>query len=77
VNEKLDSKLQKSKRNPHNLVARVVIINRLIVSSVWYLLTLWIGSIQQLHKMQKKVTKFTWAGQKDSACHRVDAATIC
>jgi hypothetical protein len=77
VNEKLDNKLQKSKRNPHNLIARVVIANHLIVSSIWFLLTLWTGSRQQLDKMQKKVTKFVWAGQNDTARHRVDEATIC
>jgi hypothetical protein len=77
VTEKLESKLQVSRKNPMNLAARVVVANHLLLSSIWYWLTLWPGTLGELSKLQTKVVKFIWAGQKLTARHRVDAATLC
>jgi hypothetical protein len=77
VTEKLEAKLEASRKNPMNLVARMVVINHLLLSSVWYWLTLWPGTLGELSKLQTKVVKFLWAGQKLTARHRVDAKTIC
>jgi hypothetical protein len=54
-----------------------VVSNHLIVSAIWYLLTLWTGTAADLEKMQSLVVAFVWAGKKTTARHRVDKATIC
>jgi hypothetical protein len=76
VTEK-EQKLTTAKQNPENLIGRVVISNHLIDSSAWYLLTLWPGKEANLHKLQGRVVKFVWAGQKVNAHHSVDKETIC
>jgi hypothetical protein len=77
VTAKLEAKLAIAKNNPYNLIVRKVIANHLIDSSLWYWLTLWNGLEKDLHAMQRRVVKFVWAGQKDTARHRVDHQTLC
>jgi hypothetical protein len=77
VMEKLESRLSLARQNPLNLVARVVVINHLLVSSTWYLLIISVGTERELKAMQDKILQFIRAGQKKNACHRVDKRTIC
>jgi hypothetical protein len=77
VHAKLDSALEKSRKNPYNLHTRDVVSNHLITASLWYMLTLWNGTVKELKALQKKVNSFVWAGQRQSARHRVDEQTIC
>lgn len=59
-----------------SLMARVMIINHWILVALWFLLTLWVGDPAQLKVIKTTIIKFLWAGQKDSARHRVDAAIV-
>jgi hypothetical protein len=77
VNAKLDAGLQKSRRNPTSLVARKIISNHMLTASIWFLYTLWNGSMKDLRAIQKKVNTFIWAGQKLTGRHQVDSRTIC
>lgn len=53
------------------LAARVTVANGLILSSIWYSITLWAGDISIFQKIQRKLEAFVWAGR-----HRVDRNTI-
>jgi hypothetical protein len=74
---KLEEKLAQSRSNLASLGARIIISNHLIVASLWYKLTLWMGKAKDLHTMQAQVTKFIWGGARTTARHRVDLHTIC
>lgn len=46
----LEKKLGKAKHDPHSFMARVMIANMLLEESLWYVLTLWLGSEKELSK---------------------------
>jgi hypothetical protein len=72
----LEDRLRKSKMNPTSLAARLVIIKQLLLSSVWYFLTLWSSTEMELKCLEQKMVRFLWARQKDRALHRVNYQTI-
>jgi hypothetical protein len=43
VRDKLEEQLQKSRQNPVSLAAQITLANHFILSSLWYILTLWPG----------------------------------
>lgn len=69
---KIDSRLDKMRGKHLALAARVTVANGLILSSIWYLLSLWAGDLRFFQKIQKKIDGFVWAGRS-----RVDRNTTC
>lgn len=55
-----------------SLAARITVANGLILSSLWYLITLWPGDLEFFNLIQKRLAAFVWAGRP-----RVDRNTIC
>jgi hypothetical protein len=43
VKDELEEKPQKLRQNPISLAAQITLANHLILSSMWYVLTLWPG----------------------------------
>jgi hypothetical protein len=71
VKTTLDKILDKSKMNPTLMPSSMVITKQLMQSSLWYLLTLWPGSDAELKEIDRRIVRFLWAGQKETAQHRV------
>lgn len=71
VMTKIDTKLAKVKGKHLALAARVTVANGLILSSIWYIVTLWAGDMSFLHKVQRKIEAYVWSGRP-----RVDRNTI-
>lgn len=69
--DKLEARIDKIKNQHLSLAARVTVANGLILSMLWYMLTLWADSITFLSKTQKRIKSFVWAGRP-----RVDRSTI-
>lgn len=69
--QKVDTRLEKMSTRHLSLSARVTVANGLILSSLWYILTLWSGDLEFFNKIQKKIADFVWAGRP-----RVDRGTI-
>lgn len=63
VQGKLSSSIAKYRDKHLSLSARVVVANSLILSTLWYLLTLWAGDLAFLTKLQKQIDLFVWAGK--------------
>lgn len=72
----LNDRLTTAKSKKLSFMARVVIINHWIQGAIWFILALCVGSPQQLKALQSIIIKFLWAGEKESARHRVDILTI-
>lgn len=68
---KVDDRLARMNGRHLALAARVTVANGLILSSLWYLITLWAGDFSFFGKIQRKLEAFIWAGQP-----RVDRDTI-
>jgi hypothetical protein len=62
VKAKLEERIPRCKKRPTVLVARIVLANHFIDSSLWYLLTLWGGRPEELVEMQRQVVNFVWDG---------------
>jgi hypothetical protein len=78
VKSKLEERIQRCKKRPTVLGARIVLANHLINSALWYLLTLWGGRPEELVEMQRQVINFIWDGHhSERRRYRVDATTIC
>lgn len=63
VQGKLSSTITRYRGRHLSLSARVVVANSLIMSTLWYLLTLWAGDLALLNKLQKQIDNFVWAGK--------------
>lgn len=72
----MENKLAFAKKNPINLIARILIVNQVLYASLWYILALWVGDAKDLKHIDKIILNFLWAGQAQSACHRVNRATL-
>lgn len=68
---RVDSGIEKVRGKHLALAARITVANGLILSTIWYMITLWAGEMAFLHKIQKKIEAFVWAGRP-----RVDRNTI-
>lgn len=69
--ERVDSRLEKVRGKHLGLAARVTVANGLILSSIWYLITLCAGDIFFFQRIQRKLEAFVWSGRP-----RVDRNTI-
>jgi hypothetical protein len=76
LNRRLEERLAKGRYKFTSLIGRVVIANHLILSSLWYLLTLWSGNPKELEQMQAQILRFVWGGEDKQTRNRVDKATI-
>lgn len=71
IQTRLTNSILKYKGRHLSLAARVIVANSLILSTLWYLLTLWAGDLKFLHKIQQQIDLFVWNGKP-----RVDRHTI-
>lgn len=76
LSKTLDERLKKVKKKPTSLIGRVVSINHLLPCSLWFILALKIGDPTTLKISEKIIITFLWAGQQDSARHKVNYDTI-
>jgi hypothetical protein len=72
----LFDQLAKSKLDPTSIGARLVIVKQLMQSSLWFVLTLCVLSRKELKKLDRKIVRFIWAGQKDKVQRKVNYQTI-
>lgn len=68
---KIDARIDSLRGKHLALAARVTVANGLVLSSIWYILTLWAGDMGFFQKIQRKLEAFIWAGRP-----RVDRNTI-
>lgn len=71
IKVKLERGLQRLKINPTSLIGRVIAINNLILSSIWFAIALWVGSDFELKGYEKEITKFMWSCQRRRKKHKV------
>lgn len=76
ITKTLEDRLAKSRAKKTSLIARVIVINHLILGVLWFMLCLWIGDLEALKAIEKEIFKFLWAGQLLFARHHVDFLTI-
>lgn len=67
---KIDKSLEKLKARHISLAGRVVVANGLILSTIWYLITVWAGDVKFFTKLQSRIENFVWNGRS-----RVDRNT--
>lgn len=72
----LDKKLVLLRLRPHSFMARVLVVNQVLMGSLWYLLTVWCGSVRELHDIRMVLINFLWAGQEISARHSIKFQTL-
>lgn len=72
----LEHGLQHVGMNPLSLIGRVTAINTLITSSLWFAITLWAGSLEDLPCFEKEIIRFLWSGQGRHKCHRFVEAIL-
>lgn len=68
---KLERGLQQLQINPTSLIGRVTTINNLILSSLWFVVALWVGLDSELKAYEKEITRFLWSEQGQRKRHRV------
>lgn len=71
IQTKLTTSIQKYKGRHLSLAARIVVANSLILSTLWYLLTLWAGDLACLTTIQKQIDHFVWNSKP-----RMDRQTV-
>jgi hypothetical protein len=69
--EKLQHRLTKWSTFPLTLQGKVVVANHLILSGLWYVLTLNTLHPKRLHQLQAMVVSFIWGGRQQCGRHRV------
>lgn len=57
----LEDRVHFVKGKSTSLASRLMIINHIILVALWFLLTLWIGSVEELRELEKKIVHFLWA----------------
>lgn len=70
-------KLASLKQSPYSFMVWVMAINSTLQGVLWYLLTLWNGKEEDLHRLEKSIVQFGWVGQKKSPYHRIDLDMLC
>lgn len=63
----VSSNLNKLKQRHLSLAGRVLIANSLIMSTIWYFITLWAGDLDFLNHLQSQIERFIWAGRSQVA----------
>lgn len=59
---KLDTRLAKMNGRHLALAARVTVANGLILISLWYVITLWVGDLNFFNQLQCKIRAIVWPG---------------
>lgn len=60
---KISTSIGKLQHRQLSLAGRVVAVNSLILGSIWYLLTLWVGDLAFVAKLHRTLDSFVWAGR--------------
>lgn len=76
VTSRLQQDLSRWRKRPTSLMGRVTIVNHLILSKLWYTLTVWTGSMWTLENLQRAVVQFIWQGQNPWGRSRVNLETL-
>lgn len=63
VTNKVSSCINKHRGRHLSLAARIVVANSLILTTLWYLLTLWARKLSFFAKIQCQLDTFVWAGR--------------
>lgn len=63
IHEKIDHGIHRLQKRQLSLAGRALAANSLILSTIWYMVTLWAGDFAIFAKLQKKVEEFLWAGR--------------
>jgi hypothetical protein len=76
MKETLANQLRKARLILFSPTERKVIVNQLLKGSLCYVLTLWKGTDEELHDLEREMINYIWAGQNKSAAAMVDALTL-
>lgn len=60
---KVEGAIEKLKKRQLTLSGRVLAANSLILSTIWYLVTLWAGDLAFLSRLQRLIEKYVWNGR--------------
>lgn len=71
VHTPISTSISKLEKRQLSLVGRILAANSLILSTIWYVLTLWAGDLAFLTKLQRLIETFVWVGRS-----RVNRDTI-
>lgn len=71
IQSKLVKSLAKLKLRHLSLAGRVMVANGLIMSSIWYFITLWASELSFFTKLQGLIESYVWAGRS-----RVSRGTV-
>lgn len=63
VHTRITNRICKLKKHQLSLAGRITAANSLILSTIWYVLTLWARDLSFLKKLQTLVEAFVWAGR--------------
>jgi hypothetical protein len=74
---KVQDKLAKWANVPLTLQGKIVVANHLVMSSLWYMLTLNCSNDARLKSLQQLTIKFVWGSSGRRSRHRVSSQIIC
>lgn len=60
---KIDNSLEKFRTRHLSLAGRIVVANSLILSTIWYIITLWARDQKFFTTLQSRIDSFVWAGR--------------
>lgn len=60
-----------------SLAARAVVVNSVLLSTLWYFLSIWGGSKDILSKIRSKLCNYLWAGTEENSRVRVRWDDYC
>lgn len=75
--EKVTKKLKYWTSTHLSLAARVVVVNSVLLSTLWYFLSIWGGSKDVLRTIRGKLRNYLWAGTEENARVRVRWDDCC
>lgn len=55
-----------------SLAGRVMIVKQVFLSSLWFFLSVWHGSVKAMHKVKALLRNYLWVGSEHSARTRVN-----
>lgn len=60
---KMESKLVKLRACRLSLAARIIVVNSILLGSIWYLIIIWAGKCSFFGQLQRLVDNFVWGGR--------------
>ena len=57
-------------------MARVTLVNSIILGAMWFILTLWAGDDRILAEIERQILSFLWGGSDEKVRHKVNKNTI-